>query len=425
MPTLLIFDDDKGKCDVAPEVAKCLPKGWHCGFCTPMSNKVSFDEFLDKIKAPAEAVVLVDIEIKRLESKGKDWRRLAAAELALSGSSVAERQKQLANYYGSHADYQLSLSLIAYLVQRGICFITISTQANRNGVDHNIQCASKAGLPLIGTWPVSFKTLLKPTDTLKNLASAITREWEKHSGSMRQRLWPFDTAGWFENGTATNLIPHSFTTDLKSNPQYQTAVDGYVAAVTQQRKNAGASKQSDCVERRHDALKTIVGAVAKAHSGKGRPPQMNVVALLAAAWDPTSAKWFSNYKWEATKPLMREAATQEQLIDAVLAIGGEDGLFEHLLRQKPKSAKSTVKEVSTTDTSVAITLSFDLSKDVRGGNDGLMQKFREAKENNCEPTGDTAIRLFKAWLTLGEPPSAEKRFVDIEVTNTQIIFRKI
>jgi len=439
MPSLLIFDDDTIKCDLAVPVMKAWPKSasdWKLLFHSPLETKNSFDTFLSQLDNSDEPMVLVDIEIKK-SLKGKDWRTDAAKCIAGKVESTAKllyenEIARLESHYGKHPDYQLSLSLIAYLVYLGVPVITVSTKPNSANVEsHNSVCAQSAGLPIL-YWAENWKTAWNGkaiTTNAGRLATRIIEEWNKHKGKISQRLWPKDAAGWFPSKVgAISSVPHAWVDDLATKTAYLLTMGRYLSAISGvpvTTINRKQPKVCDVVKRRHESLKRIVGAVAKAHASTGYSPELNTVALLAAAWDPHASKWFPEYRWLASCQMLSEMATQKEIENVILAIGGEDGLFEHLLQQKPDTKKSTLKKIEDTGDKIALLMAFPLSKDSRGGDQGIMQKFNTAKASRVtDPSlivGDTTQRLYDVWLKLG---AGTKRIIDIEVNQTSILFFK-
>jgi len=438
MPSLLIFDDDGIKCELAGPVIKAIQKGdisWTLAYNEPLRIKVDFDSFVKRLGSCGEALVLVDIEIKKPQ-KGKDWRTQASTYIAAkieSGSKTSCEMeiKRLETHFGKHSDYQLSLCLIAYLLHLGIPVITISTKPNSAIVTSHVStCAQSAGLPSL-YWAENWKTAWDKKaipENASDLAKRIVEEWNKHRGRMFTRLWPMAASGWFPPGVEANhVIKHSHSTELQATPQYSQLIREYLSSVSgvPVTEFARANEDYDVSYRRHESLKRIVGAAASAHAGDSYPPELNIVALLAAAWDSNASKWFPCFDWMASCQMMADGATRQSLTEVILAIGGEDGLFKHLIRREGKNGGSTLEKVEARKDSVLLTMTFRLDKDRKGLDRGIMQKFNAARveaESGAKPSiqGDATDRLFKVWEKLG----ATKRMTDIEVTGSTIKFFK-
>lgn len=440
MPQILIFDDDSKKCALASEVAKAMDATsanqakWVLAFGEQMKDLKSAKRFMAALDSADDPLILLDIEIIG-DNKAKDWRVSATSAISNkvprdSRSYLKSDIDKLERCYGTHAHYQLSLSLLAYARLHGIGVITISTKSNISG-EHNLLCAQNAGVPFISSWSEDWERLNKPQERISQLASSIADEWVKRRGSLEQRLWPREALDkeWFSASPQGGNVPiqHAFILELTAKAPYRERISQYLAAVSGINTlsfKAHEANDAAVLERRHDALKCIVGADAKAHSGRNRLPSLNTVALLAAAWDPDAAKWFPQFGWDATCQMMPDKTTQQALKDVILAIGGEDGLFPHLLRNKPNTTKGTLKKVEAGHEMLKLNMGFPLNNDSRGGTNGMMQKFLSASSNNKSEKnaagGDTSERLISVWKKLG---ASGKRMIDIEVTPEAIVFK--
>ena len=395
-------------------------------------------EFLQLLQNSKDPLLILDIEIK-WESKKQnkvDWRR-SAEEIVLAQiqtSQMGQFQEQLNSLRAvysprdPHADYDLSLHLFAFATIRTIPVIVISTKASSVDGDRHEVKATVAGIPSINNWTVDWqKAWLEPNRTaiINGIAKAVNSEWEKWRGTMEQRLWPEEAvqgAGWFSGGkNSHNLIPHGSNNEKCKCAAYTLRIKQYVEAVTGLPLGSRWKPLSNC----HDALKHLVGAAAKAHAkpGTGHVPQLNAVALLVAAWDPNASQWFPTFKWDAVCALMKEAATQVQLRQVLLALGGEDGLFAKLIAMESDPAVSNLKQVTTTADCLKLEFAFDLTKDKYGGAKGIKQLFEAARKSACgiKPDNETSGRLIEAWKKLAVDG---KRMIDIEVADHEIIFKK-
>lgn len=450
MQTLLIFDDDADKIDLGNEVLAALnhkdgtrrPKSagtskgtWELGFSQRMNSLTSATAFLMKLQAVDSPLLLLDIEIKPgdVEKSAARWRAKAAS---LVEKCVRPDQKKLfkdeisrlEKVYGKPVDYQLSLTLLAYARVRGICVITISTKQNPRDQIFNSHKADTVGVPFIANWDQAWKQWTKnKISIVRGIADKVREEWEKWNGMMEQRIWPaeaIEAPGWFSGGSSPHrVVPHGSDNEKCNGAAYTQRIKQYVETVTK----TNLSKNWKPLPRCHDALKRLVGACAKAHvkTGNGYVPQLNTVALMAASWDPTASKWLSSFEWRATEALMCETASQKQLRQVILALGGEDGLFMKLLPKEGDPKVSNLKSITTKKNRLILTFTFDLSADKNGGKRGIKQLFNAERGKGVgvksrDAINETSRSLIDVWQKLA---IHENRMIDIEVTNSDIIFK--
>lgn len=437
----MIFDDDNRKLKLAIEVLASLKSNhgshaWSLGFCNRIKSTDVVMSFLEKLNAP-DVLVILDIEIKTSDDE-VNWRNdsvLKIKSLLCSSEKEAYEAKysSLTATYGDFPDYQLSLALLAFLLIRRIPVITISTKPNaQDDVTPNMVKAISENVPYIPNWSESWETSWtipeRKVELIAGIARMIHCEWEKWRGTMSARIWGGDQClgsrmDWFKREQEHAHMKHDFPSRTPTS-EYLANMRGFLNAVI----NKGKTQPIDFSEYQithacHEAIKSLIGAVSNADFAKGdKCPQLNTVVLLAAAWDPNAASWFPAFNWEALHHLMCEDASREELRSAILAIGGEEGLFQAKLIDKFNNTanaagnwtpcQSSVKHVTATSDTVTIEFKFELSK--------LSTNFQDAKDGKPY-TGGTCSKLVTAWKALA---TQDCRTVDIEIEGDKLKFFK-
>jgi len=440
MCKLILFDDDTRKLVLADQVLTALSTAhglgdWSIGYKDRIQSLCSVEGFLGTLRS-SDILVILDIEIKIFDDVS-DWRQQSVnkiKEMLDSSEKEAYETKclQLIGTYGDYPDYQLSLAILAFLQIRRIPVITISTKPSAE--DEMTPLSVKAiieSVTYIPNWSESWETDWiipeRKTAIIAKIASKIYCEWLKWRGTMSARIWgnsacASDKQEWFKRLESTKPEHAHMKHDHPTNPtaDYLANMRGFLDSVINKNKSqpidfSNYEITKDC----HEAIKSLIGAVSNADFAvKDKPPQLNTVVLLAAAWDPNAVSWFPAFKWEGRHQLMRDDATKHQLRAAINAIGGEEGLFQTKLIDKENNvlnadgnwtpAQSFVENVTVTPDSVTIKFKVELSK--------LAVNFAKAKIGEVF-TGGTCHKLVAAWQSLA---TTGDRTVDMLIENDNL-----
>ena len=451
MPKIVIFDDDTRKIALGNEVLQSLNASlgvtaWSYNFCQRIDSLDAVKEFLATLRE-TDILVVLDIEIKN--DKEAEWRSDAATAIAaLLDKSEKEvfqiKYDLLKRQYGDHIDYQLSLMVLAVLSTRRVPVITISTKANDEDV-HFIEKARACAVSYIPNWSESWQTSWTDSTRRKNIisgiATCILKEWEKKTGEMDKRIWCSARSlddqqdarrQWFKREMPHDpehpVMKHDWNTC--THEDYFINMRAFLDNVINKSKEALLDFPTyEITQPCHEAVKSLIGAVSNAdYAMQNRlfpdtVPQLNSVVLLAAAWDPNAAAWFPTFGWQARFQLMRHDAGKQELRAAILAIGGEEGLFHSKLIDKDRNTmnnqgkwephQSTVEGVDAAFDTVTIRFKFQLSK--------VQENFRKAKRGESY-TGGTTAKLVRVWEAL---KTSSGRTVDVDVQGNALLFKGI